>query len=145
MSEYSGASIWKTYGPHIISVSIIIIGLIVYFAIIEFKLNSVRNTRVEKVVEIEAFENGKDSNNSSIQSSFCKTHEGDRNKLQTSCSKLTKNNCLATSCCVYAKMEGKEQCHSGDINGPTFKRHDNGKTKNIDYYEFRNNCFWQCE
>ena len=138
MGEYSGASVWKTYGPHMISVSIVIIGLIVFFAIIEFKLNSARNFHVEKIVELEAFENGGGAN---IQNSFCKTHEGDRNKLQTSCSKLTKTNCLATSCCVYAKMGDKEQCHSGDINGPTFKRDDNGKTKKIDYYQFRNNCF----
>jgi len=144
MSEYSGSSIWKTYGPHMISVSVVMIGLLVFFAIIEFKLNSNPNTHVEKIVEIEGFETA-NGNNSNIPSSFCKTHEGDRNKLQTSCSKLTKSNCLATSCCVYAQMDGKEQCHSGDINGPTFKRDDNGKTKNIDYYEFRNNCFGECK
>ena len=38
------------------------------------------------------------------------------------------------------KMEGVEQCHSGDINGPTFKRDKNGKTNNIDYYYFKNKC-----
>ena len=37
-------------------------------------------------------------------------------------------------------MEGVEQCHSGDINGPTFKRDKNGKTNNIDYYYFKNKC-----
>ena len=139
MGEYSGASIWKTYGPHMISVSVVIIGLIVFFAIIEFKLNSSENIGVER----EGFENNSDNN---MEKSFCKTHEGDRNKLQTSCSKLTKNNCLATSCCVYAKMDDKEQCHSGDISGPTFKRDENGKTKKIEYYHFRNNCFGnKCE
>jgi len=121
-------------GPHMISVAIVIIGLIVFFTIIELNLNPVRDVQIEKQVVIEALEN-KDSN-----AGFCKSHEGDRNNLQASCSKLTKSNCLATSCCVYAKMEGVEQCHSGDINGPTFKRDQNGKSKNIDYYYFRNKC-----
>jgi hypothetical protein len=121
-------------GPHMISVSIIIIGLIVFFAMIEFNLNPVRDVYIEKQVDIEAFDN-KDST-----VGFCKSHEGDRSKLQKSCSKLTRDNCLATSCCVYAKMDGIEQCHSGDINGPTFKRDPNGKTNNIDYYYFKNKC-----
>lgn len=118
-------------GPQMLSVAIIIIGLIAFFAMIEFNLNPVRDVHIQKQVDIEAFDNN---------DGFCKTHEGDRNKLQSSCSMLTKDNCLATSCCVYAKMEGVEQCHSGDINGPTFKRDKNGKTNNIDYYYFKNKC-----
>jgi len=142
MSEYGG-SIWKRYVPNMISVSVIIIGLMVFFAIIEFKLNSIDVPKKSSVIEVEGFVNSNNDNDK--YSSFCKTHEGDRNKLQTSCSKLTKSNCLATSCCVYADMDGKEQCHSGDINGPTFKRDENGKTKPIKYYEFRNNCFGDCK
>ena len=127
-------------GPLMISVAVVIIGLIVFFAIIEFKMTPVKDVYVEKIVDIEAFENNINGE------SFCKSHEGKRTELQTSCSKLTKDNCLATSCCVYAKMEGEELCHSGDINGPTFKRDKNGKTKDIDYYFFKNKCFGKgCE
>ena len=118
-------------GPQMLSVTIVMIGIMVFFAIIEFNLTPVRDIHIQKEVKIEAFDNN---------DGFCKTHEGDRNKLQKSCSELTRDNCLATSCCVYAKMEGNEQCHSGDINGPTFKRDKSGKTKNIDYYYFRNKC-----
>jgi hypothetical protein len=118
-------------GPQMLSVAIVMIGIMVFFAIIEFNLTPVRDIHIQKEVKIEAFDNN---------DGFCKTHEGDRNKLQKSCSELTRDNCLATSCCVYAKMEGNEQCHSGDINGPTFKRDKSGKTKNIDYYYFRNKC-----
>lgn len=118
-------------GPQMLSVAIVMIGIMVFFAIIEFNLTPVRDIHIQKEVLIEAFDNN---------NGFCKTHEGDRNKLQKSCSELTRDNCLATSCCVYAKMEGVEQCHSGDINGPTFKRDKEGKTKNIDYYYFRNKC-----
>ena len=137
--------------PQMLSVAIIIIGLIVFFAIIEFKLTPIQDRQVEKVVNIEAFNNNannanndnntNNTNNANDNNGFCKTHEGDRNKLQESCSEMTKDNCLATSCCVYALMDGKEQCHSGDINGPTFKRDKNGKSKDIDYYYFRNKCF----
>jgi len=127
-------NIFTVYGPQMLSVAIIIIGLIVFFGLIEFNLAPIRNKQIEKVVEIEAFDNN------NYDHGFCKTHEGDRNKLQESCSKMTKDNCLATSCCVYAKMDGIEQCHSGDINGPTFKRDNVGKTKNIDYYYFKNKC-----
>lgn len=124
---------FDTFIPQMLSVAIIIIGLMVFFSIIEFNLSSVRVLQVEKMVDvIETFNNN---------DGFCKTHEGNRNKLEKSCSELTKDNCLATSCCVYAKIDGTVQCHSGDINGPTFKRDDNGKTKNIDYYYFRNKCF----
>lgn len=123
---------FNTFGPQMLSVAIVMIGLMVFFAIIEFNLTPVRDIHIQKEVQIEAFDTKNDG--------FCKTHEGDRNKLQKSCSELTRDNCLATSCCVYAKMEGIEQCHSGDLNGPTFKRDKDGKTKNIDYYYFRNKC-----
>ena len=122
---------FNTIGPQMLSVAIVMIGIMVFFAIIEFNLSPMRDLRIQKEVQIEAFDNN---------DGFCKTHEGDRNKLQNSCSELTRNNCLATSCCVYAKMEGVEQCHSGDINGPTFKRDAEGKSKQIDYYYFRNKC-----
>lgn len=127
------SSIFNHYGPQMISVSVVIIGLIVFFAIMEFKLTPIKEAQVEKVVDIEAF-------NNIHEGGFCKSHEGDRNSLQKSCAKMTKGNCLATSCCVYAKMEGVKQCHSGDMNGPTFKRDDNGKSKNIDYYYYKNKC-----
>lgn len=118
--------------PLMISVAVIIIGLMVFFAIIEFDLLPVKDRTIQKVVDIETFNN--------MEQGFCKSHEGNRNELQISCNKLTRDNCLATSCCVYAKMDGIEKCHSGDINGPTFRRDGNGKTKDIDYYYFRNKC-----
>lgn len=128
------ADIVKKMGPSSLSVAILIMGLMVFFSIIGFDLTPVQDKQIEKVVDIEAF----DSMNST---GFCKSHEGDRNSLQKSCAKLTKENCLATSCCVYAKMNGKEQCHSGDQHGPTFRRNENGKTHDIDYYYFRNKCY----
>ena len=124
----------KKLGPSALSVSILIIGIMVFFSIIGFDLTPVEDKQIEKVVDIEAFD-------SMASTGFCKNHEGDRKSLQESCSKLTKDNCVATSCCVYAKMKGKEQCHSGDIHGPTFRRNEQGKTHDIDYYYFRHKCY----
>jgi hypothetical protein len=123
----------KKIGPLMLSVSIVIIGMMVFFSIIEFKLTPVTDTRIQKIVDIEAFENP--------PTSFCKSHEGKRHELETSCGKLSKDNCLATSCCVYADMKGKESCHSGDEHGPTFRRDKNGKTNDIEYYYFKNKCY----
>jgi len=122
--------------PLMLSITILMIGMIVFFAIIEFKLTPIKDIHIQKIVEIEAFDNP--------AIAFCKSHEGKRHELQTSCSKLSKDNCLATSCCVYAKMNGKELCHSGDHHGPTFKRDKNGKTRDIEYYYFQNKCFGDC-
>ena len=139
------SSLFDKVGPQMLSVAVVMIGLIVFFAIIELKMTPLQDRQVQKVVNIEAFNNNNDTN-ANNDNGFCKTHEGDRNKLQESCSGMTKDNCLATSCCVYALMDGKEQCHSGDMNGPTFKRDKNGKSKNIDYYYFRNKCIGKgCE
>lgn len=123
----------KKLGPLMLSVAVVIIGMIVFFSIIEFDLNPNINTHIEKIVDIEAFENP--------PTSFCKSHEGKRHELEVSCNELSKDNCLATSCCVYANMEGVEKCRSGDENGPTFKRDKNGKTKDIEFYYFKNKCF----
>jgi len=126
-------------GPSIISGVVLIIGLMVFFSIIGFDLTPVQDKHVEKVVDIEAFE--------PISSSgFCKSYEGRRHELEKSCLKLTKSNCLSTSCCVYAKMDGKEECLSGDIHGPTFRREPNGRTRDIDFFYFRDKCYGdKCE
>ena len=121
--------------PSMLIVVVLMIGAIVYFGIIGFDLTPIKDPYVEKVVDIEAFDN------LDLESGFCKSHEGDRNKLNVSCGKLTKNSCLATDCCVYAKMKGEEKCFSGDEHGPTFRRNSDGKTYDIDYYYFKNKCF----
>jgi len=131
---------FKKLAPSILSVAIIIIGSMVFFSIIGFNLNPVQDKQIEKIVDIEAF-NGIE--NSPEAQGFCKSNIGNSVKLQESCSSLIEDNCRATSCCVYADIEGTEQCHAGDIHGPTFRRDENGKTKNIDYYYFRNKCYGQ--
>ena len=128
--------------PSMISIVIIIIGLLSFISMINFNLTPSMELLDEKSVTVEGFDMMKKSEGASAMADgFCESHKGDRAKLQQSCSELTKENCMATSCCVYAKMKGEEKCHSGDEHGPTFRRDDNGKTHDIDYYYYKNKCF----
>jgi hypothetical protein len=129
----SNMSSLKRMFPIMISLAIVMIGIMVFFSIINFDLLPIKTSKIEKIVEIEAFD--------TMGPGFCKSHEGNTSKLQDSCSELLKDNCVATSCCVYAKIEGEEKCHAGDKNGPIFRRDNNGKTKDIDYYYFKNKCY----
>jgi len=54
-------------GPLMLSIAIIIIGLMVFFSIIEFKLTPVKDVTIQKIVDIEAFENP--------ENGFCKSHD----------------------------------------------------------------------
>ena len=90
---------------------------------------------VEKIVDVEGFDG------LNLEAGFCKSHEGNRNELNKSCGELTKNSCVSTDCCVYAKMSGEEKCFSGDEHGPTFRRNSDGKTYDVDYYFFKDKCF----
>ena len=138
----------ENFAP-ILSVVIVILGLIVFFSIIELDLTPVKNPHIEKIVSIEAFENKMKSandKNDKYNSSFCKSYTGNSSKLDKACNDLTRDNCLATSCCVYAKIEDKESCYAGGEDGPTFKRDENGKTKDIDFYWYKNKCYGKiCE
>jgi hypothetical protein len=81
-----------------------------------------------------------DPNNVIINQSdaFCENHRGKSGVLEEECNKLTKNNCTATSCCVWASP-GK--CMAGGEGGPTFNTNKSGKTNNLDYYYYQNKCY----
>jgi hypothetical protein len=67
-------------------------------------------------------------------SDFCKSSS---DSLKGSCSKLTKKNCNATSCCIV--LNG-EKCVAGNQSGPTFKT-DSGEDISVDYYYYQNKCY----
>jgi hypothetical protein len=79
----------------------------------------------------------KTNTNSNVADAFCESHRGSSNVLQESCSKLTKRNCLSTSCCVYTS---EDKCVAGNQDGPIFNSDEKGKTTNIDYY-YKDKCF----
>ena len=140
----NGSSSVNNMFPKMISITIVIIGLMAFMAMINFDFIPTKQIIEvdEKTVTVEGFDIMKKSDTDvSMSKGFCESHKGERARLQESCSKLTKKNCLATSCCVYAKMQGEEKCHSGDEHGPTFRRDEIGKTHDVDYYYFKNNCY----
>lgn len=69
---------------------------------------------------------------------FCENHRGSSHILEESCGKLTQGNCNSTSCCVWTS---NNKCVAGKVDGPTFNTDDNGKTKNLDYYYYKNKCY----
>ena len=69
--------------------------------------------------------------------SFCKSNSSSSNNRNKKCNQLTKNNCNLTSCCVWTS---DEKCVAGNEEGPIFNTDNNGKTKNLDYYYYKNIC-----
>ena len=106
-----------------IIVAAILFGVIIFFAVIGFDLTPVEDIHLEKVVVVEGYENA-----------FCNSFKGNSGELNKQCGELTKNNCLKTDCCVYAKMEGKERCLAGNASGPTFRFSGPNTRKDIDFY-----------
>ena len=72
------------------------------------------------------------------EDAFCEVHRGKSGILNESCGKLTQENCMSTSCCVWASP-GK--CMAGGIKGPTFNSDEHGKTNQLDYYYYKNKCY----
>jgi hypothetical protein len=70
--------------------------------------------------------------------SFCKTHKGSSGNLEKSCGNLTQNNCNSTSCCVWTS---NNKCVAGNADGPKFNSDKHGKTKDLDYYYFKGQCY----
>lgn len=143
ISNYDSGSLNSMF-PKMISITIILVGLMAFMAMINFDFTPTKHVIEvnEKTITVEGFDVMKKSDGDAAMSQgFCESHMGERSRLQDSCSELTKSNCLATSCCVYAKMQGEEKCHSGDEHGPTFRRDEIGKTHDVDYYYFKNNCY----
>jgi hypothetical protein len=96
-----------------------------------------------KTVVVETFDQP-DSLDAKMQAGFCKSHLGKPAELETECGKLSKHSCTATSCCVWAKMDSKESCMSGNQHGPIFRHGANGAPKPLDYYYFENKCKGNC-
>lgn len=96
-----------------------------------------------KTVVVETFDTASatDSLHGKLTAGFCKSHLGKPAELETECGKLSKHSCTATSCCVWAKMDSKESCVSGNQHGPIFRQ---GASKPLDYYYFESKCKGKC-
>ena len=96
-----------------------------------------------KTVVVETF-SATNSLHGKLTAGFCKSHLGKPAELETECGKLSKHSCTATSCCVWAKMDSKESCVSGNQHGPIFRHGANGAPKPLDHYYFENKCKGNC-
>ena len=140
----------------ITTVVIVIIGAMVYQQIMYVQhgvdiTGSGRSGKPSQTVIVEPFVGANtdakaDATNldSLLQAGFCKTHLGKPAELETACGKMSKHSCTATSCCVWASMDSKESCASGNEHGPIFKNGTNGLPKTLDYYYFENKCSGNC-
>jgi hypothetical protein len=70
----------------------------------------------------------------SISDAFCQNYLGSSGSLDDACSKLSKNKCGSTSCCVWTS---EEKCVAGSESGPTFNTDKKGKTIELDYYYYQ--------
>ena len=98
-------------------------------------------TEPKKLLQVVTIEGLAQKQDSSIvinsHDAFCESQRGSSGSLDGSCGKLTKNNCNATSCCVWTS---DNKCVAGGVGGPTFNTGANGKTNSLDYYYFHNKC-----
>jgi len=97
-----------------------------------------------QTVVVEPFLPGSDSLDAKLKAGFCKSYLGKPAELETACGRMSKHSCTATSCCVWAKMDSKESCVSGNQHGPIFKHGASGASKPLDYYYFENKCRGNC-
>ena len=130
-------------------VVVVIIGALVYQQIMHVQLGTdiTENESIgtssgtgSKTVVVETFDQP-DSLDAKMRAGFCKSHLGKPAELETACGRMSKHSCTATSCCVWAKMDSKESCVSGNQHGPIFKH---GAPKPLDHYYFENKCVGNC-
>ena len=128
----------QSFLPSVILVVVLMLGTIVFFSLAGIDL--LPNTKVvhSKVVTVESFDNKVPN---LPKDNFCDEMKGKSDELEAHCNSFTKNSCLFSSCCVFASIDGKEQCMAGDKHGPTFKRNEDGTSKDVDYYYFKNICY----
>ena len=117
----------------------LILSLISFVNTLGLNLNEEpRQKKLLQVVTIEALDNLSTTIPMSKSQAFCDVHKGSGGSLDESCSRLTRGNCLDTSCCVWTS---NQKCAAGGIDGPTFNSDANGKTKQLDYYYFQGKCY----
>lgn len=139
-------------------VVVLLIGALVYQQITHMQQNenesdgSRSGAKKTQTVIVETFDNADsaaandamDALDAKLKAGFCKTNLGKPAELEQECGKLSKESCTATSCCVWAKMDSKESCVSGNQHGPIFQNATNGSPKTLDYYYFENKCSGNC-
>lgn len=68
---------------------------------------------------------------------FCESHRNSGKGREEACSKLSKENCAMTSCCVYTDQE---RCVAGSSRGTLYKTK-NGKPLKVETYHHYGKCY----
>lgn len=116
--------------PEILLVTSIIFLVLILINVYGIDMNPPKSDKLVKVVTVENFEN--------TIKSFCEVYETDAPKLEKACNNLTKENCNATSCCIWLN---NSKCVAGNQGGPKFKDDENKQPISIDSYYYKNKCF----
>lgn len=125
----------------ILSFSVLFIGLLVIFSILDIKFNEETKNKKNDINSNKDTINKEplreNLNNINPSSSFCDPPNGSLLELNKKCGALTKENCNVTSCCIW--LNGKK-CVTGNELGPTFLTDENKNKINVDYYYYKNKC-----
>ena len=117
----------------------LILSLIAFVNTLGLNLNEEpRQKKLLQVVTVEALDNLSTSIPMSKSQAFCEAHKGSGGSLDESCSRLTRENCNDTSCCVWTS---NQKCAAGSVDGPTFNTNTNGSPKQLGYYYFQGKCY----
>jgi hypothetical protein len=124
---------YKDHFYEIISVVVVIIGALTFFAILNINFNEKEDKRIQKIVTIESFD-------TILSGDTICSNTKSPSEINSLCNQLTKKNCKLSSCCVL--LNG-EKCVGGNKEGPTFYS-EKEKKINIDYYYYKDKCFGNC-
>ena len=74
---------------------------------------------------------------------FCTQNAHSQVEIEKKCSKLDKDICASTNCCV---LLGNESCVAGNEQGPSYQDHyRNPLNRNRDYYYYKGKCYGNCK
>ena len=126
---------------HIILISIIFLGLLVIFSILNGNSREKKNKENKenssgKLITIESMDTNK-----SFSATFCNNHKNPH-QTHNDCNTFKNNEegCNLSNCCVWASFhKGKPQCVGGDHHGPTFHASEN--SPKLKKYSFRGKVF----
>ena len=127
-----GNNFLKDNWPHIFTVVIIFITLIVIFQTLGVNFNPKKDSEIQKVVTIEKFDNASET--------IPASHDNNLNKIHKTCKSLSTDACSNASYCVL--LDGNK-CVGGNKSGPTYLT-ENGESVDYDYYHHKKLCKGKC-
>lgn len=108
---------------NILNIILMVLFITIYtgFVLINGLLEKKTKPKLKRVVIIENLSN-QSGLQETLKNGFCRSTLSDNKIRQKNCKQLSRSNCNAVECCVYAKQQGSNtfNCVAGDQSGPTF-------------------------